>query len=428
MLFKNIAVLKADGTYLKNQYVGVKDKQIAWLSDTPPVEDFGETVDGSRGLLIPGLVNAHTHVAMTLMRGYGEELPLQSWLFDRIFPFEDKLTADAVYWGSVLGMAEMMATGTVSFTDMYYFCEETAKAAIECGIKANIGRGVSCFDPQKRFSDLPAYAELKELIAAYHGAEDGRVRIDVAPHAEYTTRPDILCDTAAMAAEYGLRMQIHVSETQSEHLECVGRHGVTPTGLLEKTGVLAQPLTVAHGVWLTDDDMDRLARYDATVAHCAKSNLKLGSGIAQTEKLLRKGVGVAIGTDSAASNNALDMLDEMKVAGLLAKGVARDPAAFSAAQVLYCSTRAGALSQGRADCGDIQEGYRADLVMLNTEDIGFSPSHAALSNLLYAAGSRAVKMTMIDGRVVYCNGEFLTLDIERARFETQRCTDAILKK
>ncbi len=428
MLFKNIAVLKADGTYLENQYVGVKENRIAWLSDKPPVEDFGESVNGNHGLLIPGLVNAHTHVAMTLMRGYGEELPLQSWLFDRIFPFEDKLTADAVYWGSMLGMAEMMATGTVSFTDMYYFCEETAKAAIECGIKANIGRGVSCFDPQKRFADLPAYAELKDLIATYHGAEDGRVRIDVAPHAEYTTRPDILCDTAAMAAEYGLRMQIHVSETQSEHLECVGRHGVTPTGLLEKTGVLAQPLTVAHGVWLTDDDMDRLAQYGATVAHCAKSNLKLGSGIAQTEKLLHKGVGVAIGTDSAASNNALDMLDEMKVAGLLAKGVACDPAAFSAAQVLYCGTRSGALSQGRTDCGDIAEGYRADLVLLDTEDIGFCPSHAAISNLLYAVGSRAVKMTMIDGKVVYRNGEFLTLDIERARFETQRCTNAILEK
>ena len=427
MLFEKIAVLRADGTYLKDYYVGVRGSRIEWLSDTAPTEDFGERIDGKHRLLIPGLVNAHTHIAMTLMRGYGEELPLQSWLFDRIFPFEDKLSADAVYWGSLLGMAEMIATGTVSFTDMYYFCDETAKAALECGIKANIGRGISCFDDSKRFADLPAYAELLELIPTYHGAGDGRIRIDVAPHAEYTTRPDILSDAADLAGKYDLHMQMHVSETSKEHLECVGRHGMTPTTLMEKTGVLSHPLTVAHGVWLTDADMDILQRYRATVAHCAKSNMKLGSGIAQTDKLLRKGVSVAIGTDSVASNNTLDMFDEMRMAGLIAKGIACDPTALSAGTVLYSGTRAGALSQGREDCGDIAVGYRADLVVMNTNSIGFCPSHAPLSNLLYAAGSSAVYMTIVDGKALYQNGEFLTLDIERVMCETQRCTDKILK-
>lgn len=427
MLFEKIAVLQADGTYLKEQYVGVKDRRIVWLSDVAPAEDLGERINGAGRLLIPGLVNAHTHVAMTLMRGYGEEMPLQSWLFDRIFPFEDKLSADAVYWGSLLGMAEMMATGTVSFTDMYYFCEETAKAALESGIKTNIGRGISCFDESKRFADLPAYAELLELIPAYHGADDGRVRIDVAPHAEYTTRPDILQDAAALAGRYDLRMQMHVSETNREHLECVGRHGMTPTALLEKMGLLEHPLTIAHGVWLSDADMDLLQAHGVTVAHCAKSNMKLGSGIAQVDKWLRKGISVAIGTDSAASNNTLDMLDEMRTAGLVAKGIACDPTAFSAEQVLHCGTRVGALSQGREDCGDIAVGYRADLVMMNTDTIAFCPTHAPLSNLLYAAGSRTICMTVIDGKPVYRNGGFLTLDIERVRYETQRCTDKILK-
>ncbi len=427
MLFENINVLKADGTYLPAQYVGIRDARIAWVSPEHPQEDFGERVNGAGRLLIPGLYNAHTHVAMTLMRGYGEELPLQSWLFDRIFPFEDKLYAEAVYWGSLLGMAEMLSTGTVSFTDMYYFCEETAKAALECGIKANIGRGISCFDETKKFHQLPAYTDLKELISAYHGAGDGQLRIDVAPHAEYTTRPDILRDAADMAGDYGLRMQIHVSETQKEHLECVGRHGVTPTALLETTGVLEHPLTLAHGVWLTDADMDRLAKHGVTVAHCAKSNLKLGSGIAQAEKLIRRGVLLAIGTDSAASNNTLDMLDEMRVAGLIAKGVACDPAALSASTLLRCGTRGGALSQGREDCGDVAVGYRADVVMLDTTDLGFCPSHAPLSNLLYGAGSRAVCMTVVNGRVLYRNGSYTTLDIERVRYQVQRCTECILK-
>ena len=426
MLFENVAVLQANGTQLNKQFVGIKDGRIACLSAEAPSEDYGERINGEHLLLAPAFVNAHTHVAMTLMRGYGEEMPLQSWLFDRIFPFEDKLFGDAVYWGSLLGMAEMIATGTVSFTDMYYFCEETAKAALECGIKANIGRGVSCFDASKKFADLPAYSELKGLIADYHGAGDGRIRIDVAPHAEYTTRPDILRDTAAMAEEYGVRMHIHVSETQKEHLECVGRHGMTPTALLYECGLLQRPLTLAHGVWLTDADMEFLAAHDATVAHCAKSNLKLGSGIAQTAKLLKKGVSVAIGTDSAASNNTLDMLDEMKVAGLLAKGVSCDPAAFSAEQVLYCGTRGGALSQGREDCGDIAVGNRADVIAVDLRHVGLCPSHSPLSNLLYAAGSAAVCMTIADGRVLYRNGEFTTIDIERVKYETQHSTERIL--
>lgn len=426
MIFENIAVLKADGTYLPSCYVGVQGAYIRYVGETPPVEDYGERIDGNHRLLLPGFVNAHTHVAMTLMRGYGEDMPLQSWLFDRIFPFEDKLSSDAVYWGSMLGIAEMLMTGTTSFTDMYYFCEDTVRAVAESGIKANIGRGISCFDAAKRFADLPACADTKALIAQYHGTEDGRILVDVAPHAEYTTRPDVLHDAAELAAQHGLRMHIHLSETASEQKECVGRHGCTPTRLLEKVGMLAQPLTVAHGVWLTDDDVCCLSQHDVTLAHCAKSNLKLGSGIAPIEKYRAMGLPVAIGTDSAASNNALDMVDEMRTAALLAKGVACNAGALPAGEMLYMGTRAGALSQGRTDCGDIAEGYRADLVMMDTTHPGLCPANAPLSNVLYGAGSRAVCMTVVDGRIVYRFGEFTTLDMERIRFEVQCAVDQII--
>lgn len=425
MIFENIALLKADGTYLPSCYVGVKGAYIRYVGEMPPTEDYGERIDGNHRLLLPGFVNAHTHVAMTLMRGYGEDMPLQSWLFDRIFPFEDKLSSDAVYWGSMLGIAEMLMTGTTSFTDMYYFCEDTVRAVAQSGIKANIGRGISCFDTTKRFADLPAYTDTKALIAQYHGTEDGRILVDVAPHAEYTTRPDILYDAAELAAEHGLRMHIHLSETASEHKECVGRHGCTPTRLLEKVGMLTGPLTVAHGVWLTDDDVCCLSQHDVTLAHCAKSNLKLGSGVAPVEKYREMGLAVAIGTDSAASNNALDMVDEMRTAALLAKGVSCNAGALPAGDMLYMGTRAGALSQGRTDCGDIAEGYRADLVMMDTTHPGLCPTHAPLSNVLYGAGSRAVCMTVVDGRVVYRFGEFATLDMERIRFEVQRAVDQI---
>lgn len=428
MIFEKIAVLKADGTYLPSCYVGVQGAYIRYVGETPPAEDYGERIEGNNRLLLPGFVNAHTHVAMSLMRGYGEDLPLQSWLFDRIFPFEDKLSSEAVYWGSMLGIAEMLMTGTTSFTDMYYFCEDTVRAVAQSGIKANIGRGISCFDATKRFADLPAYSDTKMLIEQYHGAEDGRILVDVAPHAEYTTRPDILCDAAELAAQYDLRMHVHLSETASEHKECVGRHGKTPARLLETVGMLNRPLTVAHGVWLTDDDVACLSQHDVTLAHCAKSNLKLGSGVAPVEKYREMGLAVAIGTDSAASNNALDMVDEMRMAALLAKGICHDAGALPAGDVLYMGTRVGALSQGRTDCGDIAEGYRADLVVMDTADLGLCPANAPLSNVLYGAGSRAVYMTVADGRVLYRAGEFTTLDIERVRFEVQHAVDRIVAK
>ncbi len=429
MWFDDILVVRADGTFHPHQNVVVRGTQITYIGTEKPEQAEGERVDGRGRLLMPGLVNAHTHVAMTLMRGYGDDLPLDTWLTGRIFPFEDKLTGEDVYWGSLLGMAEMLASGTTSFSDMYYFCDRIAEAAMSCGIKANIGRGISCFDPSKAFRDLPAYGEIRDLLASVHGAEDGRILIDVAPHSEYTTRPDILYDAAALAADAGARMQVHLAETRKEQLECVGRHGKTPAQVLKDTGVLENPVTLAHSVWLTDLDMELIAHTrDATVAHCAKSNLKLASGVAQVTKMCGLGIPVAIGTDSAASNNALDMFEEMRTASLLAKGVERDPLALPASKTFYMATRAGALSQGRETTGDIAVGYRADLVMVDMETPAMTPCHAALSNLVYAANGGAVCLTMVDGRVVYRDGAFLTLDIDRVRAKVSEAVKDILSR
>ncbi len=428
MLFEKITVVQADGTLLPGRYVGTQGAFIRYLGTEAPQGDWGERIDGTHGVLMPGLVNSHTHVPMTLMRGYGDDLPLDTWLFDRIFPFEDKLTADAVYWGSLLGMAEMLSTGTTSFSDMYCFCDSVARAALECGIKANIGRGISCFDPGQKFSNLPACREMEELFATVHGAGDGRILIDVAPHSEYTTRPDILYDAANFAARYHARLQVHLSETRKEQLECVGRHGKTPARVMEESGVLDRPVTAAHCVWLTQPDMEILAAHPVTVAHCAKSNLKLASGIAPVPKLRKMGIPVAIGTDSAASNNSLDMFEEMRTATLLAKGIARDPLALPAGETLFMATRQGALSQGREDCGDIREGFRADLVILDTRRTLMTPCHSALSNLLYAANGSVVALTMADGRVVYRNGEFPGLDIEKIRWEAVQAVNKILER
>ena len=426
MLFKNITVIHADGTRLDNMTVGVGDGRFTYIGRDVPEGEWREIIDGSQKLIMPGFVNAHTHVPMTLMRGYGDDMPLERWLFDRIFPFEDKLDGNAVYWGSLLGIAEMLACGTTSFSDMYYFCESIIKAVTESGIKANIGRGISCFDHTKSFRDLPAYNELTHLIGSFQGAADGRVLVDVAPHSEYTTRPDILSDIAEFAAEHKARIQVHLSETQKEQLESTGRHGKTPASVMLDSGILELPVTAAHCVWITDLDMELLAEKKVTVAHCPQSNLKLGSGIARIAKMRQSGIRVALGTDSAASNNNLDMFQEVKTAALLAKGVSHDPCEMPAGEALYMATRAGALSQGRHDCGDIIQGNRADFVILNTRRPGIAPCHNPLSNLIYAAGAGDVEMTVVDGRILYRNGAFTTLDIERIIYEVDRCVKALV--
>lgn len=429
-LFRDITCIQADGTVTEHAYVAVEQSKITYVGTEEPQErNWGEIIDGRKKLLMPGLVNSHTHVPMVLMRGYGDDMPLDRWLNDRIFPFEAKLTGEDVYWGSLLGIAEMLSSGTVAFTEMYDFCDRIAGAVSESGIKANIGRGFTCFDPAKKLKDIPAYGEIVGLLEQYHGSCDGRIRIDVAPHSEYTTRPDLLADAAELAARYGVRMHVHVSETNKEHGECVGRHGKTPVKVMQDTGVLSRPVTLAHCVWLTDEDMDMVASApDATVAHCAKSNLKLGSGVASVEKMRSRGVSVAIGTDSAASNNGLDMLEEMRMASYIAKGVFQEPEAMKASTVLNMATRVGALSQGRQDCGDIRPGYRADMVALDMDKICMTPCHNPLSNLVYAANCSTVALTMVDGKVLYRNGEFTTIDIERVAYQVRSCVTGLLER
>ena len=428
MLFTDIDVLRADGTLLTGQYVAIREGRIVHIGKSVPTDDWGEIVDGKDRLLLPGFYNAHTHAAMTLMRGYGEGLPLDRWLYERIFPFEEKLTGEDIYWGTQLGIAEMLSTGTVSFSDMYYHCERVAQAVLDSGLKANIGQSVSCTDKKVRFRALPAYPAIRELLDTAQGLGNGRIRIDVTPHSEYTPHPHLLAEMAELASEYGVRIQTHLSETEKEQRECVGRYGKTPARVMKDAGIFDLPATAAHCVWTTDSDLEILAEKGVTAVHCPQSNLKLGSGIAPVEKMRRMGVSMALGTDSASSNNNLDMLEELRTAVLLARGISRNPAALPAGEALYMATRGGALAQGREDCGDIQEGFRADLLVLNLRTPAMLPCHDVLSNLLFSAGTDALEMTMVDGCILYRNGEFATLDIERIRYRVGRCVKSALAR
>ncbi|GHU49106.1 N-ethylammeline chlorohydrolase [Clostridia bacterium] len=427
MIFNNITILQGE-KILPDMFVGVKDKTIEYVGTEAPTEDFGSAYDGRGKLLLPGFYNAHAHSPMTLLRGYGENLRLSDWLNTRIFPFEAKLDSNAVYWGTLLAMAESMRFGIVSSTDMYDFGEEAIKAVIESGLKVNFGRAVLCFTDEDIY-ELKGFVESKQLFQEWNGAEEGRIKVDMSLHAEYTSTEKIVAQLADYNRELGAGMHVHVSETKEEVEACKERHGgKSPVAYLAELGLFDTRTTAAHCVWLTDEDRDILAEKNVTVASCPVSNMKLASGVCNVPALLEKGVEVALGTDSVASNNSLNFIEEMKFFALANKVMKADPTLISPVQTLRTATLAGARSQGRYDCGLIKEGFRADLTVLDITGPHMHPVHDLMNNLVYAASGSDVLTTVSDGKVVYDKGEYLTLDIERVIYETEKATERILRE
>lgn len=425
MLFCHIDYLDEDFRVRKAGFVRVKGARIEAVSDTPLAPEAGEEVYDGRGrLLMPALVNAHAHAPMTLLRGWGENLNLQDWLNQRIFPFEAKLTDEAIYAGTVLALAEMIRTGTVSSTEMYFGVEAMARALVASGAKMNLSVGVTCFGDGD-LADQPRQQEAERLIKNWNGAGEGRLITDLSLHAEYTSTPKAVRQMAQRAAGTGLNMQVHMAETKTETDECIERHGKTPARYFYDLGLFDAHTTAAHGVWLTDEDIPLLREKDVTIASCPASNMKLASGFCRTPALLAAGVRVALGTDGAASNNDLDMFEEMKLFALAPKGAFGDPRAVSAQQALRAATLSGAQAQGRWDTGAVKAGNRADLIVLDCSAPWWTPGHDRAADIVYAAKGTDVCLTMADGRVLYRDGEYLTIDIERARHDAAAAASAI---
>lgn len=428
MLFRDILLIDEHYHVQPHANILVEGDKITSITQGVPQGYHGEVFDGRGKLAAPGFFNAHCHVPMTLLRGYGENLPLQRWLAERVLPFEGLLSGEDAYWGALLGIAEMLASGTASFTDMYFLIPHIAEAVLESGIKANLGYGAISGGPgEHHFVDTPAYNDTLSLLEFAKAAPGGRLRADVALHAEYTCDALLAREAAEFAGTQKLRMHLHLSETQREHEEAKQRRGMTAARWFETLGVFEQPVTAAHCVWVEPQDMQLLARHGATVAHCPSSNLKLGSGIAPLAALQKAGVRVAIGTDGAASNNNLNMLEETTLAGLLHKGAMHDAEFLPAPALMEAACKAGALAQGRDDCGAIKPGNRADIVVYRLDSPAMLPLINPLANLLYAGQSADVVLNMVDGRVLYQNGEFLTIDMEKVRYKVQRIADAKLR-
>lgn len=427
MLFSNIRILDENFEIKDKMYVATDDDRIVYVGDCMPRGDFGDIRDGEGKLLMPAFHNAHGHSPMALLRGYAENMKLQDWLFTKVFPFEDKLDSNAVYWGTLLTMAEGMRFGIVSHSDMYYFLDDMVRATDESGMKANISRAITEFGDGDPW-ETERLKEMKDTYERLDGAADGRVKIDISIHAEYTNSLRAMQAVADYCNQVGAINHIHISETKSEHEECKVKYGKTPVKLMNDIGAFDSKALAAHCVWVEDEDMYILKEKGVSVATNPMSNMKLASGIANVPEMLRRGINVAIGTDSVASNNSLNFFEEMKMFAIAPKIRFNDPTLITPKQTLYAATRAGALAQGREDAGLVKEGFKADLIMIDLEQPNMYPVHDLMNNLVYSASGTDIVMTMSDGRIVYENGEYKTLDIEKTMFEAQAATKVILSK
>ena len=299
------------------------------------------------------------------------------------------------------------------------------RAIEESGTKNNLSRSVTCFDDSDLWQ-LKSAEEMKYLYENYHNAADGRIRVDMSIHAEYTSTPKIVQQMADYTRSIGANMHVHLSETKKEHEECKSRHGLTPAAYFNKLGLFDAPTTAAHCVWLEEEDYAILKEKGVTVASNPVSNMKLASGICNVPELLKSGIRVSLGTDSVASNNSLNFIEEMKYFATAAKERNADPTAVTPQQALESATLSGALSQGRRDCGALKVGNKADLIVVDVSGAHMHPVHNMLNNVVYSASGSDIIMTMADGRILYENGRYYTIDIERVIYEAERATKKIL--
>ncbi|MBX6395466.1 MAG: amidohydrolase [Alicyclobacillaceae bacterium] len=407
------------GVWYEEGHVIVEGQTIISVGPGEGEAQPGEELVDARGkYVLPGLINAHGHAAMTLLRGYADDLPLMDWLQHRIWPVENRLTGEDIYWGSLLAILEMIESGTTTFTDMYFHMDRVAEAAAVSGIRAVLSRGIIGVGPDE---GRQAIEESRSFVRRWHRAEEGRIVTMLGPHAPYTCPPKVLSRVAEVSAELDVAIQIHIAETQAEVDQISAQYGKSPVAVCAEAGLFERPTLAAHCVHLSDEDVDLMKRFDVRVSHNPGSNLKLGSGIAPLPRLLERGIIVGLGTDGAASNNNLDLLEEIRLAAMIHKGVLRDPVVVDADTALALGTREGAralfLPQG---LGTLSAGAPADLILLDAGEPHVLPLYNPVSQVVYAAQSRDVTDVMCAGRWLLRNRVHQTLDKEKILYKVRQ--------
>lgn len=419
---KNITVLTWDQgiKIIENANVRIIGNKIAYIGTENQDSSGYNIIDGKGKVLMPGLVNAHTHIPMTLLRSYADDMALHTWLYEHVFPVEARLTPEDVYWGSKLALLEMIAGGTTCFADMYYFVDKIAEATAQAGLRGLLSRGLINGAALEDYSDDDRLNEAVSLFNEWDGAMDGRVRIALAPHAVYTCSPQYIKAIRDTAEKLNAYIHVHVDETVKEHNDCLQQYGKTPARHLYDIGLFDLPTIAAHCVHVTDGDMNLMKEKNVAFIHNPGSNLKLASGIAPVPDALNKGLNVALGTDGASSNNNLNMWEELNLAALIHKGARLDPMAVNAAGAFKMATVNGAEALGFSKTGQIKEGFYADMIIIDATKPHYHPRHKLISNIAYSAQAADVETVFADGKMLYHKGEYKTLDKEKILFHVKK--------
>lgn len=417
MLIKNVGLYRG-GKVEEGKNILIEGTRIRSFPEDVEGISSDEVIDGKGMLALPGLINTHTHVAMTLFRSYADDLALMDWLQNMIWPAEAHLDDDIVYWGSMLAFAEMIRGGTTAFCDMYMFMESCAKAAEKAGIRGNIARGLAGVTPNGE----KALEENIRLYQDWNNACDGRIRVMLGPHAPYTCPPEYLKKVRDASEKYGIPIHIHLAETKGEVETCIEKFGITPIALMNQIGLFDRPTLAAHCVHVNEEDIQIMAEKHVCVAHNPGSNLKLASGIAPVSKMRSAGITVGLGTDGASSNNKLDMFAEMRLAALIHKAAALDPFAVKADEAMQMGTAEGAKCLGYDDLGALDEGKLADIILIDRSGYHWKPRFNSISLAVYAGNSMDVDTVIVNGQLLMRGKKLLTIDKEQLDFETERVT------
>ncbi|MCD4821973.1 MAG: amidohydrolase family protein [Methanococcoides sp.] len=411
IIIKNGYVLTMDPELgdLKNGVVVIDDGSIVEVAES--TEATADTViDAQGGVVMPGFVNTHTHAGMTLFRGYADDLPLESWLQDHIWPAEAELTASDVVAGTNLACLEMIKSGTVAFADMYFFMEEVGKVVESSGLRAALSYGmIELGDAEKGKSELK---KGKGFVNEWNGEADGRISAMYGPHAPNTCSKEFLIKVKEQAVADNAKIHIHVLETEAELNQMKGQYGMCSVNMLDSIDFFGPDVLAAHCVWLSDGDMDILANNNVNISHNPVSNMKLASGVAPVTKLLDRGANVCLGTDGCASNNNLDMFDEMKTATLLQKVDTMDPTALPAKKVLEMATVSGANALD-IKSGMLRKGYNADVIIVDMNRSHLTPLFDVPSQLVYSAGGSDVRTSIVNGKVLMDDHKMLCMDEQK---------------
>lgn len=405
ILIENVKILTmADGEVIKNGNIYIENEKIKKITSDKIDFSYDKKIDGKNYLAMPGFVNAHTHVGMSLFRNFSDDVELMTWLNEKIWPLEDKLIEEDVYWASLLSHAEMIMTGTTSFADMYYFEDQTIKALEKSKMRAQISRGLTLED--KNYKKIE---ENIDLFKKYENSQNGRINIAFGPHAVYTTDKNYLKEINKYAKKYKMPIHIHLSETKIENDECIKRFGQSPTEVFEECGIFENRTIAAHGLYLSDKDLDILSKYDVSVVHNPSSNLKLSSGFLDCTRVLNKKINLAMGTDSSASNNNLSMIKEISLTSLVSKY--NNPKNLKAYDVLKMATINGAKALGLDDkIGTLEEGKLADIILIDLNNPNHTPQNNLISSLPYSTFDKDVSYVIINGDLVYDDKKFVYLN------------------